>query len=65
MTGKLRWATEARAKAMLVGSIIAQNRGSATRHEQRIYQCEKCQGFHLTSVDAKRFAQLQRKGSVR
>ncbi len=48
-TGKVRYATEAYARAQLVGAIMAANRGNAKRHEQRVYPCPQCNGFHLTS----------------
>lgn len=48
-SGKIRYATEQYARAQLVGAIMAANRGNAKRHEQRVYPCPLCHGFHLTS----------------
>lgn len=48
-SGKQRYATEAYARAQLVGAIMAANRGSKTRREIRVYHCPLCKGWHLTS----------------
>lgn len=48
-TGKHQYATEARARAELVGAVIAKNRGDNRRKECRIYECPLCGHQHLTS----------------
>jgi hypothetical protein len=49
VTGKHGYDTEARARAELVGAVIAKNRGDQRRHECRVYQCDLCGKHHLTS----------------
>lgn len=45
---KVRYAT--RLGAMLAMSRISSaDKRSLTKHEQRIYRCPHCRGFHLTS----------------
>lgn len=49
VTGKLRYRTEHEARTELVGALIAKNRGRNERRECRVYVCDLCGGFHLTS----------------
>ena len=49
-TGKRRFPDEEAAKVALVASRAAQAlRRSTKRREERVYQCEFCRGWHLTS----------------
>lgn len=48
-TGKVRYATDRDARAELVARVMDRNRGRSQRQEARVYQCPKCDGFHLTS----------------
>lgn len=49
-TSKIRYATEAYARAQLVGTIIKRNRGNAARLEKTVYRCPHCNGYHLTKI---------------
>lgn len=49
MCGKRRFSTEREARAELVGAIIKRNRGNQKRAECRVYLCDRCDGWHLTS----------------
>lgn len=47
-TGKEQF-TRRQARAVLVGVVMARNRGNVTRRERRIYKCPLCGWWHLTS----------------
>lgn len=47
---KRRFETEHDARVELVGAVIARNRGKGKRKECRVYSCDRCGGFHLTSL---------------
>jgi hypothetical protein len=49
-TGKLMFEDERRARAALVGCIMARNRGRTYRAETDVYECPKCHSWHLTSM---------------
>lgn len=51
-SGKLRYATEYEARVELVGTVIGRNRGKHKRRECRWYLCDRCHGWHLTSMPA-------------
>ena len=39
---------------LLVGTVVARNRGRARRKEQRAYQCPYCGSWHLTKTPVMR-----------
>jgi len=50
--GKARYPTEHAARVALAGIVIERNRGRpgvARRKETRVYGCDRCGGWHLTS----------------
>ena len=50
-TGKLRYGTEQKAQMALTDAKIRRALGQARRrHEERVYHCQTCSGFHLTSL---------------
>lgn len=49
VTGKHRYRTERLAQLVLIEATLRANRGAPSRQEVRHYECEKCQGWHLTS----------------
>ena len=49
-SGKIRYATEAYARAQLVGLVMKRNRGNAARQERYVYKCPSCQGWHTTKM---------------
>lgn len=51
-TGKVRFETERDARVELCGAVIGRNRGKHQRRECRVYECDRCGGWHMTSMQA-------------
>ena len=49
-TGKVQYATERDARIALAGAVVDFNRGRCHRKESRVYLCDKCPAWHLTSA---------------